>query len=191
MAQPARSYAPKRRYEEYGQPQIQVHPGRGRAVDNARYAYVLSMFKLACALLAVITVVGVARVWLTNASMDTLTQTSTIAASIEDARAIGSELEVQYLALTNPARVKPYAADVLGMAPAATTVSVDLTFDAVKGAVPAVIAGVADKTAQYSQQIQAGTAAGTVTPAMLTASSTTATGSPGGVAETGAAGGIE
>ena len=190
MAQPARAYAPKRRYEEREQPQIQVHPGRGRAADSARYAYILSVFKLACALLAVITVVGVARVWLTNASMETLTQTSTIAASIEDARAMGSELEVQYFALTNPTRIKPYATDTLGMAPAATPVSVDLTPSAFKEAVPAVIAGVADKTARYSEQIEAG-AAGPVTPAALSAQATADTAASGGEVGAEAAGGVE
>lgn len=151
MASTARAYEPRRRYEGnegYEQvaprrprPRIEVRPG-GRGELEAASRRAVAVFKIVIVTLAAIAVMSVARIWLTNASMDTLSQASEVNSSIEDARSLGTQLEVQYYAAANPAKVKTYAADELGMAAAAVaSTSVDLTPDAIKQAIPSTVTG--------------------------------------------------
>jgi len=141
MASTARAYAPKHRYEEVpASPQFEVHSGRGRSTEHAQYAQTMSIFRICMVVLALLAAMAVGRLWLTNTSMEVLTQTNAINTTIEEARLTGSELEVQYSQLTNPAKIKLYAQYRLGMGPAAGAVSyVDLTPQFAKQATPLVV----------------------------------------------------
>ena len=93
MANAARAYAPKHRYEEVpASPQLQVHPGRGRKAEHAQYAQTMSIFRIGMVVLALIAAMAVGKLWLTNASMEVLTQTSSIESTIKEARLTGSQL---------------------------------------------------------------------------------------------------
>ncbi|MBQ6395289.1 MAG: hypothetical protein IJH87_02960, partial [Atopobiaceae bacterium] len=141
MASTARAYAPKHRYEEVpASPQFEVHPGRGRSAEHAQYAQTMSIFRICMVVLALLAAMAVGRLWLTNTSMEVLTQTNAINTTIEEARLTGSELEVQYSQLTNPAKIKLYAQYRLGMGPAAGAGSyVDLAPQFAMEATPLVV----------------------------------------------------
>ncbi len=144
----ASAYAPVRRYANVGsyervatRPSIEVRTG-GKGDTDAALRRVVSVFKLAIAAIAVAAVVGVAVVWLTNASMDVLWQKGEVDSAIEDAETLNTQLEVQYYAAANPTKVKEYAADHLGMsAAAAPTTTVDLTPSVLKDAVSSTVTG--------------------------------------------------
>ncbi len=132
MANTARAYQPKRRYEEMPRPRprIEVHPGQDRRVDAERYSRAMALFKLVIALVALLAVVGFTRVWFISASVDVLTQMSEVESSIEAARTEGSSLDAQYYAASSTSSVMTYASEKLGMvASEATPVEVDLTPD--------------------------------------------------------------
>ena len=159
MTSTARSYAPSRRYEHVPAPRIEVHQGQGTKIGSQQKSLV-TLFKIAATLMVLITVVAIGRVWLTNASMDILTQTSIVNNQIEEARTAGSSLEAQYYALANPNRVKDYASNTLGMAAAASpTAVIDLTPDAVKNTVPNVVATMENDYAQMVADNSAAAAA--------------------------------
>lgn len=157
MASTARAYSPNRRYEEVpSSPRIEVHPGRGKRQDSAQYSHTMALFRIGMVVLVLLAAMAVGRLWLTNASMEVLTQTSAIDTSIKEARLTGAELEVQYSALTNPNTIKPYAANHLGMGPAAgETTYVDLTPRFAQEAAPLVVNKVvtASEQAAVSEQV--------------------------------------
>ena len=134
MASTARAYAPKRRYEEVPRPRprIEVHPGQYRRADAGQYARAMSVFKIVVVAVALLTVMAVARIWLTSASLDVLTQTNAVESSIEESREIGDSLDAQYYALSNSTSIREYAANTLGMvAPGASAEVIDVTSDLV------------------------------------------------------------
>lgn len=139
MASTARSYEPRRRYQQQPRPDIEVHPGRGRE-NEAKVEKAVSTFKLAVAVLAVLAIMCVARVALTNASMDTLTKVSEVNAAIEEAEATQTDLEVEYYSATSATDLKAYAEDELGMSAAAVaTTTVDLTPEVLEQAVSSTV----------------------------------------------------
>lgn len=141
MASTARSYEPRRRYAEQPNPEIEVHPGRGREAE-ARVERAVSTFKMVIAVLAVLAVMCVVRVALTNASMDTLTQVSEVNEAIEDAEARNTDLEVEYYTATSATDLKAYASEELGMSAAAVaTTTVDLTPEVLEDAVSTTVTG--------------------------------------------------
>ena len=156
MASTARAYAPKHRYEEVpASPQLEVHAGRGRNAEHAQYAQTMAIFRICMVVLALLAAMAVGRLWLTNTSMEVLTQTNSINTTIQEARLTGSELEVQYSQLTNPAKVKLYATYHLGMGPAAgATTYVDLTPQFAKEATPLLVNRVVGAQAQVAAMEQ-------------------------------------
>lgn len=141
MASTARAYAPRHRYEEVpASPQFEVHEGSGRRTEHAQYAQTMTIFRIGMLVLALLAAMAVGRLWLTNTSMEVLTQTNSINTTIEEARLTGSELEVQYSELTNPAKIKLYAQYRLGMGPAyGATSYVDLTPQFAQEATPLIV----------------------------------------------------
>ncbi len=140
MASTARAYAPQRQPEErIRRPRIEVHAGQQRRLDAQQYARAMFLFRVAVAVVAVFVAIAVARIWLTSASLDVLNQINSVQSSIEEARSVSSELDVQYYALTNPNTIRAYAADTLGMVSTEnSTVLIDVT--------PAFAATVFDST---------------------------------------------
>ena len=155
MAQTARAYAPQRRYEEQPRPRIEVHTGQGRRTDTAAYARTVSVFKLAMVLVAVVAAVCIGRIFLVNASMETLTQAHQVNMQLDEARAIGTNLEARYYTLTNSTNVKPYAAEQLGMvaASAEAVTYIDLTPDFLKASAPQVISKAVDAQATLDARL--------------------------------------
>jgi len=141
MAQAARTYAPRRRYEEVPSPRIEVHRGQGRRLDSEQYRHAVSIFKLAIVVVLIACAICVARVWLVNASMVTLTEASKVTAQLDEARAMESSLELKYYTLTNASNIKPYAAEKLGMMATSAEYAtyVDLTPDFLKTSTPQVV----------------------------------------------------
>ncbi|MGI6220351.1 MAG: hypothetical protein ACOYIP_00515 [Coriobacteriales bacterium] len=152
MASTARAYAPRHRYEEVpASPQFEVHAGQGRKAEHAQYSQTMAIFRIGMIVLALLAAMAVGRLWLTNTSMEVLTQTNSINTTIKEARLTGSELEVQYSELTNPAKVKLYAQYRLGMGPAyGATTYVDLTPQFAKEATPLVVNRVVGAQAQVA-----------------------------------------
>lgn len=176
MASAARAYSSTeqyRRYDAYEQPyrsrpNIEVRPGR-RKESQAAAQRAISVFKIVLVGIAALAVMCIARIWLINASMDTLAQTSVINESIDDARTLGTQLEVQYYAAANPNKVKSYASENLGMSAASVSgTTIDLTPNVIKEAVPSTVTGgiavcesvIAEREAQAQAETQAQAQAG-------------------------------
>lgn len=99
----------------YG-PDIAVVPGAGRAAEPVGLPqHLLTLAKLCAVAAILVAVVAVVRVGLTAAAAATALETKQIEANIDEARAQGSELEVDQSVLSNPARIRAQAQS-LGMA---------------------------------------------------------------------------
>ncbi|MCR5845748.1 MAG: hypothetical protein K6G78_04185 [bacterium] len=130
------------RFEQQHEPSIRVLEGQHSEAD--RSSRMLALFKIAIVLVVMITAFAVARIWLTNASMSMLLQTNEVKEEIATARQAGSALEVQYYNITDPAKVKSYASNKLGMSPVVGTITyVDLTPNYVVASVPSLVDEVA------------------------------------------------
>ena len=97
-------------------PDIAVVPGAGRTPEPAGLPqHLLTLAKLCAVAAILVAVVAVVRVGLTAAAAATALETKEIVASIDQARAEGSELEVNQSVLSNPTRIRAQAQS-LGMA---------------------------------------------------------------------------
>lgn len=97
-------------------PDIAVVPGAGRAAEPAGLPqHLLTLAKLCAVAAILVALVAVVRVGLTAAAAATALETKEIVANIDDARAQGSELEVNQSVLSNPTRIRAQAQS-LGMA---------------------------------------------------------------------------
>ncbi len=155
-------------YEAYEQPRprrsnIEVHPGKRKETQAAANRAVF-ICKIALVIIAVLAIMCIARIRLINASMDTLAQASEINNSIDEAKSLGTQLEVQYYAAANPNKVKSYASENLGMSAASVSgTTVDLTPDVIKEAIPSTVTGgiavcesaMAERAAQTQAQAEA------------------------------------
>lgn len=157
MAQTARTYAPRRRYDEVPAPQIEIHRGQGRRADEGQYRAAVSTFKIVLAVVLIVCAVSVARIWFVNASMVTLTEAGRITSQLDEARAVASSLELKYYTMTNASNIKPYAADKLGMvaATAGNATYVDLTPGFLKEQAPLVIDRALAAQAELDAQVTA------------------------------------
>lgn len=86
--------------------------------------------KIVIAAILAFAVIGVLRITLSSATVALALETKQIDAQIEDARDVGSALEVEQSSLSNPTRIKQEAASI-GMAAPASTTFMDLSGDVV------------------------------------------------------------
>ncbi len=132
-AQPAYSHYPERVYERPAErtPRIRVVPGTGpAAAPSALPSSVVFLAKVAAVVLVVLALVGVTRVTLASAAVGASIQAQELSSAIEDARDVGSQLEVEQSSLSNPSRVKSEAT-AMGMSAPAETTMVNLEQDVV------------------------------------------------------------
>lgn len=129
MGSAARAYMPERRQREVPAPSFEVLPGRGE--DAARRSglspQAVFAFKIVIAVAVFLGIVCGVRVWLTAATVGVLMDTQTLTASVSEARALGSELEVQQSILANPTRIQSVASEDLGMGPASQVAYLDVS----------------------------------------------------------------
>lgn len=86
--------------------------------------------KIAVVVIAVFVLVGVARVFLSSASVSASVEAKELTSMIDSARAQGNQLEVAQSSLSNPARVKSEA-NAMGMAAPSQTTVITLDDDVV------------------------------------------------------------
>lgn len=127
----ARDYAyaqPRVRPQAPKRPDLQVIPGRGSALAERIGASPLffTILKVVVAGVIFIAAVGVCRVALTSASVNTLIASDDLTAQISTARSLSSDLEVQQSSLSNPSRIKEYASSTLGMSSSDTSEQINL-----------------------------------------------------------------
>lgn len=96
-------------------PSISVVPGAGAAPrPQGLPKAVLSLARLTAVVLVLVTVVCVVRVGLISAAASCALETREISKNIDEARSVGSELEVSMSVLSNPSRIKAQA-EAMGM----------------------------------------------------------------------------
>lgn len=119
---------PRWRTETPARPDFRVLPGRGASVAERIGASPLffTVLKVVVAAVLFIAAVGVCRVALTAATVETMISSDQLTSQISSARSQGSELEVKVTTLANPTRIKAYASEHLGMAVATSTSYIDL-----------------------------------------------------------------
>lgn len=123
------STARKLRYEE--QPAFEVLPGGGRNTATSTASDAVMLFaKIVITAILVFAVIGVVRITLSSATVAVALEAKQIDAQIDDARDVGSALEVEQSSLSNPTRIKQEAA-AIGMSTPATTTFMDLSGDVV------------------------------------------------------------
>jgi cell division protein FtsB len=130
--------APAYRYDNYDyaeaqprtrRPDISVIPGRGPLPQVDPRIFVL--LRVLAAVVLILAVAGIARLQFTNAAVAQSMTHEELAMDVNSARATGSALEVQASNLSNPAYVRDYAANKLGMAAPATVETIALGEDVV------------------------------------------------------------
>ncbi len=123
-------YIPTR--ERYSHPGVHVVPGkRSRAHEQARAASSLSFAKVAIIALVVFTLLGFVRIGFASATVLTAMSVQDLETSIESARSVGNELEVQQTYLSNPAYIAEEASSRLGMVEAEEALTITLSEDVV------------------------------------------------------------
>jgi cell division protein FtsB len=115
------------RYDAY--PRVNPIPSRGviRELDP-RW---LVLVRVIAAVALIFLVAGIVRINLTNTAVAASLDYDTVASELNTARAEGGMLEVQAANLSNPAYVKEYAKDRLGMAAPETVETMTLGEDVV------------------------------------------------------------
>lgn len=104
-------------------PRLSKRPNNSaRARQRARQNFVL--FSVAVAL---VSTVGVARVWLSVRAIEASFEASQLRADIKSERYEGDMLEVRQSALGSPSRIRAIAGRAMGMAPAKQVTYIDLT----------------------------------------------------------------
>jgi len=131
MADTARAYAyaqPQRRTETPSSPDFRVLPGRGTDLAERIGASPLffTVLKVVVAAVLFLAVVGICRVALNAATVQTMIVSDGLTTQIAQAKSLADDLEVQETVLSNPARIKGYASENLGMAVAAQCGYIDL-----------------------------------------------------------------
>lgn len=135
MAQAARAYR-QNSYPDFVQ-ERQFSPADVRAVrtggaakPEARPSLIPTIGKLAAVVIVVVAALCFARIALTNAAVNTLIESDTISAQIEQARSSGVGLEMQQSVLSSPTAINS-AVKRLGMAAPATVATINLDPDIV------------------------------------------------------------
>ena len=130
--------APAYRYDHFDyaeaqprtrRPDITVIPGRGPLPQVDPRVFVV--LRVIAAIVLLLAVAGVARLQFTNAAVAQSIAHEELAMDVNTARAEGSALEVQASNLSNPAYVRDYAANKLGMAAPVTVETIALGEDVV------------------------------------------------------------
>ena len=127
----SRAYAnaPERTFQR--EPRIRVVAGTGPANAPAVLpSSVVALARIIVAVLIVFACVGLARVFLSSATVTSSVQAQELSSQIDSARAQGNQLGVTQSSLSNPARIKTEAT-AMGMAAPAETAVIDLEQDVV------------------------------------------------------------
>ncbi len=85
----------------------------------------MTVVKAVAALVVGIVAVCIARVAIISSTYAVMSQNSNLTSQLEEARSLGSELEVQQSVVANSERVRSIATDMYGMVPAGQVVSLD------------------------------------------------------------------
>lgn len=93
----------------------QVRPVRSRGVVRRLDPRWVIFARVVVTVMLILAVAGVVKITLTNAAVNTSIEYAQVTADMNTARAMGSALEVQASNLSNPAYVKDYAKQHLGM----------------------------------------------------------------------------
>jgi cell division protein FtsL len=75
----------------------------------------MNALKAAIVIAVIIAAAALFRVWMTTEIVQSQTQINTVKSQIADVRAYGSELEIQYNSMTDPAKLEKVARDKLKM----------------------------------------------------------------------------
>lgn len=125
------SYAPAPRQKPARSPRVDVVHGTGSAPQTSPLSSsALFLAKTVAVVLAVVAVLGIARIALTSAAVSATLSNQELSSQIETARKEGSQLEVAQSSLSNPSRVK-MEAGALGMTAPVITYTVTLDQDVV------------------------------------------------------------
>lgn len=113
----------------YGHPDISVIPGRGPLPTVS--PLVFTGLRVLGAILAILLVAGAVRITVSAAALDATNTYQELSDELTTAHARESALEVQAANLSNPAYVRDYAANKLGMKAPATVETMALGEDVV------------------------------------------------------------
>lgn len=123
--------APASRPQSYGKPNISVIQGQSQNQVHRVSTLVGFVGKVAAVLILAFTLLCVARVTLSSATVATANENQQISNQIDTARTEGSSLEIAQSKLSAPTRVKETAAD-MGMASPNSVLMIDISGDIVK-----------------------------------------------------------
>lgn len=132
-AYPAYNYgSTARKLNDMPRQPFEVVPGgkRNHEQDTASSAVML-FAKILIAGVIVFAMIGAIRITLSSATVALALETKQLDSQIEDARDVGSSLEVEQSALSNPSRIKTEAERIGMQTPASTTV-IDISDDIVE-----------------------------------------------------------
>lgn len=126
------SAAPDRLRREAGprvdaRPSLHVVTGEGREANQAVSPAFLGVIKVACVLIALFVVVGLARVGLATATAATLNSNAALSNELDAGRDESSNLEVMQSVYGSPTRIRDLASGQLGMVDAENSVTLDLS----------------------------------------------------------------
>lgn len=125
------SIAPAIRPQSFGTPNIAVIQGQGQSQVHRVSTLVGFIGKVAAVLILAFTLLCVARVTLSSATVATANENQQISNQIDTARTEGSTLEIAQSKLASTARVKETAAE-MGMASPNSVLMIDISGDIVK-----------------------------------------------------------
>ncbi len=124
------------RYEAHGfsaqpeqRPGFIVHEGAGLDAQRREGvgAAFLAHIKLLASVTVILTAMFVARVFLANATVVTMSQVNQVKAEISQLQETGSELQVEYSILSRGTRISDIATTQYGMVTPSTTETLDLS----------------------------------------------------------------
>lgn len=110
-------------------PHLSVVTGtRGRQHAEARLSpLATTALKAAVAVVACVVVISMVRIGVIAATYSVLSENNALLTSLDEARSLGSELEVQQSILGSSERVKSIATEVYGMVSATTVSTIDVS----------------------------------------------------------------
>lgn len=111
-------------------PRFDVFTGAGREANQAVSPMFLHVAKLFCVIVALIFIVGVARVTIASATSAALNASATTTASLESARDTSKNLEVMRSVYGADTRIRDLAESTLGMVEPSGSVTLDLSASA-------------------------------------------------------------
>lgn len=115
-------------------PRIDVYTGAGRAANQAVSPVFTHVLKVFCALVAVVFVIGLARIALASATTDVLNRGASAYEQLDEARSEGKNLEIMNSVYGSDTRIRSIAVDTLGMVEGDGSVTLDFSEPAASAA---------------------------------------------------------